>query len=221
MPCVELKTCCLWREVCKTRTGESEWRTEPALCREGRRAPSLHLGTPSFLPPSLPFLQNGDQTRVPRGLGHFVCILTDILRFAAKRQSIKVLPLKRKRDGDKLSAEGRLEKRSFEHPLSLLKTNWNQLFQCLNATQLSFAPGKALFLPMRTLHQQIGFSLVSWPDRPKRPQWGLSAFKTDCFHWNAKLGFTPLCTRIKNSPEWCSVLGRRQDSPWGKSSLAN
>lgn len=99
-----------WREVCKTRTGESEWRTEPALCREGRRAPSLHLGTPSFLPPSLPFLQNGDQTRVPRGLGHFVCILTDILRFAAKRQSIKVLPLKRKRDGDKLSAEGRLER---------------------------------------------------------------------------------------------------------------
>ena len=56
--------------------------------------------------PSLPSLPNGDQTCVSRGLGHFVCILTVILRFAAKRQSIKVLPLKRERSGNELSAEG-------------------------------------------------------------------------------------------------------------------
>lgn len=56
---------------------------------------ALGLRVSSSLLLSLSFLPSGDQTYVSRGLGHFVCILTVILRFAAKRQCIKVLPLKR------------------------------------------------------------------------------------------------------------------------------
>lgn len=52
------------------------------------RTPCLPLSTASFLPPSLTFLLNGDQTPMSRGLSHFVCILTVIL----KRQSVKVFP---------------------------------------------------------------------------------------------------------------------------------
>lgn len=42
-----------------------------------------------LLPPSTPFLLNGNQTHASRGLGPFICIVTVILRFAAKKQSIK------------------------------------------------------------------------------------------------------------------------------------
>lgn len=119
-------------------------QTGIALCSGGGDCISLKY---FLLLLSPPFLLNGNQTHVSRGLSHFVCILTVILRFAAKRQSIKVLPLKRERSGNKLSAEGHFGKSSFEHSLLLFKTNGNQLFQCLNSAQFCFALGKTLSLP--------------------------------------------------------------------------
>lgn len=88
----------------------------------------------------LPFPLSGDETHVSRGLGHFVCILTLILRFAAKRQSIKVLPLKKERSGNKLSAEGHLGKKSFEH---LLITIYLRLIE-INCSKASTRPRSVL-----------------------------------------------------------------------------
>jgi len=138
-----------------------------------------------LLPPSLPSLPNGGQTHVSRGLGHVVCILTVILRFA-KGQSIKVLLLKRERSGNKLSAEGHFYKRSFS-----IRYEYLRLIE-INRSSASALPGSVLplgeldFFP--PLDQQTVFWFVSSVKRSKRPQWSNSAFKTDCFtrmqNWN-------------------------------------
>lgn len=131
-----------------------------------------------LLPPSLPSLPNGDQTHVSRGLGRFVCKLTVILR-SAKRQSIKVLPLKRERSGNKLSAEGHFYKGSFSIHYDYLRLIE---ISCSSASALpsSVLPlGELDIFP--PLNQQIVFWFVSSVKRSKRPQWSNSAFKTNCF----------------------------------------
>lgn len=128
--------------------------TEPTLCTGGGEGTTSSLKY--FLPPpSLPSLPDGDQTHVSRRLGHFVCILTVILRFATKRQSIKILPLKRERSGNKLSAEGH-----FGRDLLSIRSSYLRLIE-INCSSASTLPSSVLplgrldFFPH--LGQHIGF----------------------------------------------------------------
>lgn len=183
----------------------------PAFCRGVGKGAVPSLSTASFLPPSLTFLLNGDWTPVSRGLSHFVCILTVILRFAAERQFIKVFPLKRGRSRNNQLKDiwGRDLLNICYHYLRLIEIH------CSSTSVLPL--GKFSFYPH--LGQQIGCLFLSWPVRSKSLN---EVFQNRlCLHWNAELGCSPLCTRIKNSPEWCSKLGRRQDAPQENGSLAH